>query len=148
MPHGFYIYSTEIAATLDPANAVPAPATLVELDQDPTLSGDYDPEAGTAGRGSVIPTAGGAVFQEFPARITDQRIVFADTDALTAATVTALRSLYTTGGEWFFTDGYECWRVRFQRPDGLKLRRNLLWSYHGHPRWSYEIALVPTELMI
>lgn len=148
MPHKFNIYSTEIAATLDPATADPAPTTRVGLDQDPTLAGEYDPEAGQAGRGSVIPTAGGAVFQEFPARISDQRIYFADTDALEDATVVALRTLYSTGGEWFFTDGYNCWRVRFLRPDGMKLRRNLFWSYHGEARWSYEITLVPTELMI
>jgi len=148
MPQKFAIYSTEITATLTPGTASPAPTTLVTLDQDPTLSGAYDPEAGRAGRGSVIPTAGGAVFQEMTARITDQRIVFTDTDALTAATVTALRTLYSTGGAWFFTDGYNCWRVRFLRPDGLKLRRNLLWSYHSVARWSYEITLVPTELMI
>jgi hypothetical protein len=148
MPHKFVIYSTDIAATLDPVNAVPAPATLVELDQDPTLGGDYDPEAGQAGRGAVIPTAGGAVFQELPARISDQRIAFSDTDALSMATITALRDCFDSGGEWYFTDGYNCWRVRFLRPDGLKLRRNLLWSYHGEARWSYEITLVPTELMI
>jgi len=148
MPHSFCIYSTDISATLDPVNAVPAPATLVELDQDPTLGGEYDPATGQAGRGSVIATAGGAVFQEFPERITDQRIYFADTDALTAAIVAALQNLYATGGAWFFTDGYNCWRVRFLRPDGLKLRRNLLWSYHGHARWSYEITLVPVEKML
>lgn len=148
MPHKFVLYSTEIAATLTPTEADPAPTTLVELDQDPTLSGEYDPEAGQAGRGSVIPTAGGAVFQEMTARITDQRIYFSDTDALESDTVAALRTLYSTGGAWFFTDGYNCWRVRFLRPDGLKLRRNLLWSYHSEARWSYEITLVPTELMI
>lgn len=148
MPHKFCLYSTDIAATLTPTEADPAPATLVELDQDPTLSGEYDPEAGQAGRGSVIPTAGGAVFQEFPSRVSDQRIAFSDTDALEADTVTALRSLFNAGGEWFFTDGYNCWRVMWLRPDGLKLRRNLLWSFHGEARWSYEITLVPTELMI
>ncbi len=148
MPHKFAIYSTDIAATLTPSEADPAPATLVELDQDPTLGGEYDPEAGQAGRGSVIPTVGGAVFQEFPSRLSDQRIAFSDTDALEEDTVEALRTLFTTGGEWFFTDGYNCWRVRFLRPDGLKVRRNLLWSYHGAPRWSYEITLVPVEAML
>lgn len=148
MPYKFAIYSTDKAASLTPATLDPAPATLIVLEQDPTLAGEYDPEAGQAGRGSVIRTAGGAVFQEFTAKLTDERIAFSDVDALTAANVTALRTAYATGGEWRFTDGYNCWKVRFQRPDGLKLRRNLLWSYHGVARWSYEIVLVPVELSL
>jgi len=148
MPQKFAIYSTTSAASLTPGELDPAPTELITFDQDPTLGGEYDPEAGQAARGSVIATAGGAVFQEMTTRITDQRIVFSDTDALAAATVTALRSAYETGGTWRFTDGYNAWTVRFLRPDGLKLRRNLLWSYHGVARWSYQITLVPITLDI
>lgn len=141
----FAFYSTDIDPTTDPANAVPAPVTLVVLDQPPVF-GDYDFEAGDIGRGSVIPTLGGQVIQDFGVYDVDGRIVFSDTDALSAGIADDLRALWAAvDGEYYFTDGYGIWKVRFARPDGFKARRNLLWAYHGEDVFSYEIALIVLE---
>ena len=143
----FAFYSTEIDATVDPANADPAPATLVVLDE-PPIFGDYDFEAGDIGRGSVIPTLGGQVIQDFGVYEEDGRITFSDTDALSAATVSALRALWeTVDGEYYFTDGFGIWKVRFARPNGFKARRNLQWANHGEDVYSYEISLIVVEDM-
>jgi len=140
----FAFYSTEIDPTTDPAAADPAPETLVVLDQVPIL-GDarYELQAGETGRGSVIPTLGGAVVQDFGVVDGDQRISFADSDALSAETVADLRTIHeTVDGEYFFTNGYDIWRVRFARPAGFRYRRNLFWAAHGTVIYSYEINLI------
>jgi hypothetical protein len=138
----FAFYSTDIDPTVDPANASPAPATLVVLDQ-PPIFGEYDFEAGSVGRGSVHPTLGGQVVQDFGVFDVDGRITFSDTDALSSDTVDDLQALWQpVAGEYYFTDGYNIWKVRFPRPDGFKARRNLLFSHHGQDVFSYEIALI------
>ena len=142
----FAFYSTEIDPTTDPANADPAPDTLVVLDQVPIL-GDahYDFVAGETGRGSVIPTLGGAVVQDFGVVDGDQRISFSDSDALSAETIADLKAIHeTVDGEYFFTDGYDIWRIRFARPGGFRYRRNLFWAAHGTAIYSYEINLIVT----
>jgi len=145
MPHKFAFYSTDIAPTTDPANADPAPATLVVLDQDPVFPpATYDPMAGQVGRGSVIPTLGGAQIQQFAARLKDRRIQFADVDALTQANVDDLQDLYDAAEEVYFTDGYEIWKVRFEPVNGLRYRKNLAAAYNSLTRYAYEISLVPT----
>lgn len=144
----FAFYSTEIQPTVSPATASPAPATLIVLDQ-PPLFGSYDFDAGEVGRGSVIPTLGGNVIQDFGVIDGDKRISFSESDALTAATVAALKVIHAVvDGEYFFTDGFQIWRVKFARPNGFKARKNLLMAQYadetGYPgdRYSYEINLI------
>jgi len=140
----FAFYSTEIDPTTEPGGADPAPETLVVLDQVPIL-GDarYDLQAGEIGRGSVIPTLGGAGIQDFGVVDGDQRISFSDSNALSAETVADLRTIHeTVDGEYFFTDGYDIWRVRFARPGGFRCWRNLFWAAHGAVIYSYEINLI------
>lgn len=139
----FRLYSTDISATLDPDSASPAPTTLIEFDQDP-LHSEYNPEGAAQDRGSVIRTLGGVVVQDFGVVESDGVITFSDTGALSSTTVSALQSAYeTVDGEFYFTDGYECWKIRFSRnPKGLKTWRNLLFAYHGTSMFSYEIQLL------
>lgn len=138
----FAFYSTEINPTTDPANAEPAPATLVVLDQPPYF-GEYDLHAGAVGRGSVQATLGGQVIQDFGVFEEDQRISFSESDALTSATVASLKTLFeNVAGEYYFTDGHNVWKIRFSRPDGFIYRRNLLFAHHGETIFSYEINLI------
>lgn len=138
----FAFYSTEIEPTTDPANASPAPATLVVLDQ-PPIFGSYDFDAGETGRGSVIPTLGKNVVQDFGVVAGDGRISFSEADALSAETDAALKAIHNVvDGQYFFTDGFQIWRVRFARPNGFKSRKNLFWAQHGHDVFSYEINLI------
>jgi hypothetical protein len=138
----FALYSIDIDPTTDPANADPAPSGLVVLDQ-PPLFGAYDPAGGEVGRGSVFQTLGGAVVQDFGVFDQDQRIAFSESDALSEETVAALKSLHdTVDGEYYFTDGYDVWKVRFARPNGFKYRRNLFWAHHEITVYSYEIELI------
>ncbi len=143
MASKFRIFSTEIDATVDPDNADPAPATLIAFDQDP-LFGEYDPDGADQDRGCVIRTLGGVVVQDFGVVEQDGVITFSDTNALESATVTALKTAYeTVDGQFYFTDGYECWKVQFSRnPKGLKAFRNILVAYHSVTLFSYEIRLL------
>lgn len=138
----FAFYSTDIDATTDPANAAPAPAVLVVLKRDPIV-GQYNPQAGNSHRGSVIPTLGSAVIQEFTSNITDQRIVIRDEDALSEANITTLETI-AASGEWYFTDGYDVFKVRFAKPRGFIYSRNILIAHSGQTIYDYEIEMVPT----
>lgn len=140
----FAFYSMDIDPTTDPANADPAPETLVVLDQVPILGdGQYDLQAGEIGRGSVIQTLSGVVIQDFGVVDGDQRISFSDSDALDSATVTDLKTLHETiDGEYYFTDGFNVWTVRFARPGGFICQRNLFWAQHDEEIYSYEINLI------
>lgn len=140
----FAFYTTEIDPTTDPANAVPAPATLVVLDQPPILGdGRFDAAAGQIGRGSVIRTLGGVVVQDFGVVDGDRHIVFAESDALSGTTVASIKALHeTVDGQYYFTDGFNVWTVRFARPAGFVCRRNLYWAQHGVEIYSYEIDLI------
>lgn len=141
----FSIFSTEATPTTTPETLVPAPATLITFDQAP-LFGTYEPEAGTMGRGAQIQTLGGVVVQDFGVCLQDQRIKIAEDNALSQATVDALRSASATaGGEYFFTDGYEVWKVAFLRPGGFRAWRNMLYAANGVTVYSYEISLIILE---
>lgn len=144
MPGKFRIYSTDIAATLDPDSADPAPATLIVFDQDPLHDAEYNPEGSAQDRGSVIRTLGGVVIQDFGVVVQDGVITFSDTAALAQATVTALQTAYETiDGQWYFMNGYECWKVQFSRnPKGFKSWRNLRYSYNNYHIFSYEMRLL------
>lgn len=143
----FSFYSTEVAPTTTPETLSPAPLTLITLDQDP-LFGTYEPEAGQMGRGSQNPTLGGVVIQDFGVILQDQRIKVAEDNALSQATVEALRSASAiAGGEYFFTDGYDVWKVAFLRPGGFRAWRNMLFAAKGVTIYSYEINLLVIEAM-
>lgn len=144
----FAFYSTEIDPTVDPANADPAPATLVVLDQ-PPIFGNFNSQGGEIGRGTVISTLGGNIIQDFGVVVTDERISFSESDALTESTITGLKAIHVVvDGEYYFTDGFRVWKVRFARPGGFLYRLNLLMKQYadepGYPgdRYSYEINLI------
>ena len=139
----FRLFSTDIAATVTPDSVTPAPSTLIVFDQDP-LHSEYNPSGATQDRGSVIRTLGGNVIQDFGVVESDGLISFSDTDALSGTTVAALKTAYeTVDGQWYFTDGYNCWKVQFSRnPIGFRSWRNLLFSYYGTHMFSYEIQLL------
>jgi hypothetical protein len=133
----------ELGPSANPRAMSPAPASLVFFDRDPIATGSYEPSAGTTVRGSVIPTLGGVVIQDFGVNVQDQRINISDEAAFTKATVDALTALYiVSSGRYYFTDGYSCWEVQFARPDGFMYRRNLLTSFYNTARFDYEIKLV------
>lgn len=141
----FALYSTEAVPTTTPASLSPTPAIFVALDQNP-LFGVYEPEAGQMGRGSQTQTLGGVVVQDFGVYLQDQRIKIADDNALSQATVDALRSVSAIpGGTYFFTDGYEVWRVAFMRPGGFRAWRNMLFAANGITIYSYEMNLIILE---
>lgn len=143
----FAIFSTELGPSLNPASMTPAPASLVVFDRDPMPNGAYDPYAGSTVRGSVIPTIGGVVIQDFGYQIQDQRISISDSEAFCQTTVDALDTLYrASSGVYYFTDGYECWEVQFSRPDGFIYRRNLVSSFFNVARFDYEINLVVKDI--
>ena len=139
----FVIFSTELGPDIDPWDEYDSYATIIRLDRDPIATGKYDDHAGTTVRGSGIPTLGGVVVQDFGLQIMDQRISFSDEAALTKTTIDALRAAYeTSSGEYYFTDGYDCWKVQFVRPNGFVYRRNLISSFHNVARFDYEINFV------
>jgi hypothetical protein len=140
----FAFYSTDIDPTTDPANADPAPSTLVVLEQVPILgNAQYDLMSGEIGRGSVIRTLGGVVIQDFGIIDGDQRITFSDADALGASCVADLKTIHeTVDGQYYFTDGFNVWTVRFSRPGGFVYRRNLFWAQHNQEIYSYSISLI------
>lgn len=138
----FAFYSTDIDPTVDPAGADPAPATLVILDQAPTF-GEYEEPGGSRVRGCVIPTLGGVQVQDFGVYEADGRIRIAEEKALYGPTVSALHDLHeAAGAEYYFTDGFSVWRVKFARPNGFAAWKNLFWRQHGVEVYSYEINLV------
>lgn len=144
----FAFYSTDIDPTTDPAGAEPAPATLVVLDE-PPIFGEYNLQAGDIGRGSVHQTLGGVVIQDFGVVDGDDRISFSDVDALSATDVANIEALWeTVDGEYYFTDGYNVWKVRFARPNGFRYQRNLFWAINGETLFSYEINLIVEDRVI
>ena len=146
MPGKFRIFSTDISPTLDPSNALPAPATLVVFDQDP-LFGRYEYGQLSKDRGSIIKTFGGAVIQDFGVKIIGETITLSDSNALSQQTVSDLEACYNVvDGKWYFTDGYNCWKVQFSRdPRGFYATRNLLFAAHSVHIFSYTIVLLVLE---
>jgi hypothetical protein len=139
----FVIFSTELGPMLDPQSSVTDLVSMVVLDRDPIATGEYKPFSGSVMRGSVIPTLGGVVIQDFGSQIMDQRISFSDEAAISKSVVDALVALdAVSSGEYYFTDGYDCWKVQFSRPNGFVYQRNLISSYHNVARYDYEINLV------
>ena len=142
----FAIFSTELGPSLNPVS-LSGLVSLVVLDRDPIVTGNYNPHAGTTVRGSVIPTIGGVVIQDFGVQVQDQRITFSDEAALTKATVDALILLHeASSGVYYFTDGYSCFKVQFSRPNGFVYKRQLITSHYGVARFDYEINLVVKDV--
>ena len=143
MSSKFRIYSTEVPATVDPDSLSTAPTVLIVFDQDPD-SGNYNPVSNASDRGSTWQTLGGNVRQDFGVVESDEIITFSDSVSLSAAVNTQLTNAYETiDGEWFFTDGYNCWKVRFSRdPKGFKAWRDIFYAYKGKTYFSYEITLL------
>jgi hypothetical protein len=149
MGNKFVIFSTELGASVHPYDEYDNYASIVKLDRDPMVTGKYDPHAGTTFRGSVIPTLGGVVVQDFGVQIQDQRIQISDEGALSLATVTAINVMYiVSDAQYYFTDGYDCYKVRFSRPNGFVYRRNLVPAFYGIGRFDYEINFVVLEKAI
>lgn len=125
----FALFSTEIAATLDPWNASPAPATFIDLGED-GIYGDYNSNAGTSGRGTRVQTLGGAVDQDFGAFDEDGRITLSLSSVpIAEATITALLAAYAaTDQQFYWTDSVNCWLVKFVKPDGLRVARVLFYK--------------------
>jgi len=142
----FTFYSTEISPTTTPIIELTPPTTYVVLDRDPIpeVGGQYDPQAGDIGRGAAFQTLGGIYTQDFDMQVSDNRIVMSDKDILSQSTVNSLKTM-SVSGEWFFTDGYEVWKVKFSNPNGFKYRRNLALANSAFTRYSYEINLIPKE---
>lgn len=143
MASKFVIFSTELGPMLDPQSDGESLEDKVVFDRDPIATGEYNNFAGTVMRGSVIPTLGGVVVQDFGTQIMDQRISFSDEAAISKTTVDLLVALdAVSGGVYYFTDGYDCWEVMFSRPNGFIYKRNLISSFHGVARFDYEINLI------
>jgi hypothetical protein len=141
----FSIFSTELGPSLDPTSLEDL-EDLVVFSRDPIATGTYNPYAGSQMRGSVIPTLGGVVVQDFGVQIQDQRITISDEAAMSKAKIDALIALYeVSDGEYYFTDGYDCWKFKFARPNGFAYRRNLIAASFGIHIYDYEMSLVVTD---
>ena len=138
----FAIYSTDIAATLNPWNADPQPATMIDLGEDP-IHGTCDINAGAKGRGARIPTLGGAVDQDYGSFAQDGQIKIGAQDSpVLAATISTLESAFSTvDGQYYFTDTVNCWKVKFAKPNGVLVWMNLFWKAQSQNVYSYEILL-------
>jgi hypothetical protein len=130
-------------ADVNSATGGTASSTLILFDQDP-LFGTYDPISSNDDRGSVFKTLAGNVVQDFGTVVSDEVITFSDSEALSTSTIDKLVTAYATvDGQFYFTDGYNCWKVQFsRRPKGFRSLRNILWSYHGSHYFSYDINLM------
>lgn len=142
---GIRIVANEVnsAGTFDNFSLAQIPATMIDFGEEP-LFGDYDPNAGSSGRGTRIPTLGGAVDQDFGSFEEDGRIALALADVmLDSETVSALEAAYAAvGAQYCFTDSVSCWKVKFAKPDGLRIHQNLLYKAAGNADvYSIELLL-------
>lgn len=145
----FRLYSTDVAATLTPSSLETPPAVLVEWDHDPIKSQGIQITP-PARRGQVIRTGTGVVYHDHGVVEGDGTLtVTGETDAgewLTESTVSALRTAHdATNTEYYFTDGLNCWRVRFQ---AMNAWRHQLWAEHGMVNYSYEITFLIVETVL
>lgn len=141
----FALYSTDIDPTVDPwdVDIDPPPTTLIDFGEEP-LYGEYNPNAGTAGRGTRIQTLGGAVDQDFGAFDEDGRIMLSLSSVpIAESTITALLAAYAVvDGQYYFTDSINCWLVRFVKPDGCKVAQVLFYKAAADEDvFSIELAL-------
>lgn len=125
---GIRMVSNEVnsAGNFDNFSLAQIPITFIDFAEEP-LSGQYDPNAGGYGRGTRIPTLGGAVDQDFGQFAQDGRISLSITNVLLSSTMIAsLRAAYEAiATQYYFTDSINCWKVKFAKPGGLKIHYNL-----------------------
>jgi hypothetical protein len=150
----FRLYSTDVAATTAPDDLVTPPATLIAWDRDPLKDGSFDvrePE----GRGEVIQTGDlGLVVHDLgvPAAggIITVETGVAKGEHLDQATAALFKAAWeTVGVDWWLTDGYRVWRVRWQRdPRGCNLFLNQRWIRRGRFEYSYRFIflIIATEI--
>lgn len=146
----FALFSTDKGSSIDPWSLSPQPATMIDLGEDP-IFGEYDPEAGSSGRGSRIATFGGAVIQDFGFFDEDGTIRLSVENSPIADTVIAAlkAACATADGTYYFTDSVRCWEVKFARPNGFRYWRNLFFlSSANEDVFSYELLLNVTDLKI
>lgn len=131
------------AGNFDNFSLAKIPITFIDLGEDP-VHGDYDPNAGSQGRGARVPTLGGAVDQDFGSNAKDGRIRLAVSDSYLATSVmTALAAAFAAvDTQYYFTDSVNCWTVKFDKPGGFRFRRNLFfWSALATDVFGYELSL-------
>lgn len=137
----FRLYSTDVAATLTPSSLETPPATIIVWDHDPIKSQGLQITP-PARRGQVIRTGTGVVYHDHGVVEGDGTLTVTgntdDGEWLSASTVAALRAAYAaTDTEFYFTDGFNCWTVRFQ---AASFWRHQFWAEHGMQNFSYEIT--------
>lgn len=119
------------------------PVSFIDFAEEP-LGGQYDPNAGSYGRGTRIQTLGGAVDQDFGQFVQDGRIALSMTDVkLSATLISNLKSLFEViGTQYYFTDSVNCWKVKFAKPGGLKVFQNLWYKAAANENvYSLELLL-------
>ena len=143
----YALYSTDIAATLTPATASPAPATLIVFDNH-IDDASYSP-ARRVKRGSVIQTGAGAVVHDMGVVVQDGRISAAGTVEdgtwISTATRDKLQAAYEGSAQWFWTDGVRVWRVQFLPGDdaAFESTMSLFWKHStGDEFWSWSMVLM------
>lgn len=145
----FRLYSTDVAATLTPSALETPPATLIPWTHAPIKSGGLlitPPER----RGQVIRTGTGVVYHDHGVVEGDGTLTVAgntdDGEWLSESCISALRTAYNaTNVAYYFTDGLNCWRVRFQSMNAWK---HQLWAEHGMTNYSYEITFYVVETVL
>ncbi len=145
----FRLYSTDVAATLTPSSLETPPATLIVWDHDPIKSQGIQ-ETPPARRGAVIRTGTGVVYHDHGVVEGDGTLTVTgntdDGEWLSESTVSALRTAYAAvNTEYYFTDGLNCWKVRFQSMNAWK---HQFWAEHGMVNYSYEITFYIVETVL
>jgi hypothetical protein len=131
------------AGTFDNFSLAQIPVSFIDFEEEP-LSGQYDPNAGSYGRGTRITTLGGAVDQDFGQFAQDGKISLSFTDVrLSNTLITALKALFEAiATQYYFTDSVNCWKVKFAKPGGLKVYQNLWYKAAANENvYSVELLL-------
>lgn len=145
----FRLYSTDVATTLTPSSLETPPATLIVWDHDPIKSQGIQ-ETPPARRGQVIRTGTGVVYHDHGVIEGDGTLTVTgntdDGEWLSESTVSALKTAYAAANtEYYFTDGLDCWKVRFQSMNAWK---HQFWAEHGMINYSYEITFYIVETVL
>lgn len=145
----FRLYSTDVSATLTPSSLEVPPATLIAWTHDPIKSGGLlitPPER----RGQVIRTGTGVVYHDHGVVEGDGTLTVTgntdDGEWLSESCVSALRTTYAAvNTEYYFTDGLNCWKVRFQ---SMQAWKHQLYAEHGMINYSYEVTFYIVETVL
>lgn len=118
--------TVDSAGNFDNFSLAQIPITMIDFAEEP-LFGQYDPNAGSYGRGTRIQTLGGAVDQDFGQFAQDAKISLSLTDVkLSSTLISSLKALFEAiATQYYFTDSISCWKVKFAKPGGLKVYQNL-----------------------